>query len=156
MRNITCSSDLGRKGNLPAITHIANGIRLQDAVFTSGGGISVDGWGHNFEGIVANSGGRATQIAHTRGVGGTRIWHCTFNNNLGNWGNGKSGMNNCDYGDLHYQNPTHPSAALSAACLTMAAMSLLTSTCQERCPTTGGNHEASRSSAMLQGTVPLG
>ena len=109
MRNITCSSDLGREGNnFPAITHIANGIQLQDAVFTSGGGISVDGWGHNFEGIVANSGGRATQIAHTRGVGGTRIWHCTFNNNLGNWGNGKSGMKNCNYGNLHYQNSTPP------------------------------------------------
>ena len=110
-------------------------------MFTSGGGISVDGWGHSFEGIVANSGGRATQIAHTRGVGGTRIWHCTFNNNLGNWGNGKSGTKNCNYGNLNYQNSTPPQrSAFGRVPNAGSKSSLPTSTSQERCPEIAGNH----------------
>jgi hypothetical protein len=42
-------------------------------------------------------------------VGATRIWHCDFNNNLGNWGNGSFGMTKCNYGDLHYRNPVQNS-----------------------------------------------
>ena len=101
-RKCTLSST---NNNFPGICHTSNHIRFLDMLFTSGGGISVDGYAHNFECIVASSGGRNTQIAHTRGVGATRIWHCDFNNNLGNWGNGSFGMTKCNYGDLHYLTP---------------------------------------------------
>jgi hypothetical protein len=88
--------------NFPCICHTSNHIRMLDLAFTSGGGTSIDGYAHNIETIVANSSGRATQIAHTRGVGATRIWHCDFNNNLGNWGNGSFGVTKFNYGHLHY------------------------------------------------------
>jgi hypothetical protein len=102
IRNSTMSST---NNNFPCICHTSNHIRMLDLAFTSGGGTSIDGYAHNIETIVANSGGRNTQIAHTRGVGATRIWHCDFNNNLGNWGNGSFGMTKCNYGDLHYLTP---------------------------------------------------
>ena len=102
MRNCTLSSI---DNNFPGICHTSDHIRFLDHLFTSGGGISVDGYAHSFECIEASPGGRNTQIAHTRGVGATRIWHCDFNNNLGNWGNGSFGMTKCNYGDLHYLTP---------------------------------------------------
>lgn len=98
-----------KNNNFPCICHTSNCIRMQDLYFSSGGGTSIDGYGHNVEGILAAAGGRKTQIAHTRGVGGTRIWHCTFNNDLGNWGNGKFGMTKCSCGNLHYKNPVQTS-----------------------------------------------
>jgi hypothetical protein len=102
IRNSSMSST---NNNFPCICHTSNHIRMLDLAFTSGGGTSIDGYAHNIETIVASSGGRNTQIAHTRGVGATRIWHCDFNNNLGNWGNGSFGMTKCNYGDLHYLTP---------------------------------------------------
>jgi hypothetical protein len=98
-----------KSNNFPCITHTANNIRMQDLYFTSGGGTAVDGYAHNVEAIVAGPGGRNTQLAHTRGVGGSRIWHCEFPNSLGNWGNGAYGMTKCSLGNLHYKNPVQTS-----------------------------------------------
>jgi hypothetical protein len=107
IRNSTMSST---NNNFPCICHTSNHIRMLDLAFTSGGGTSIDGYAHNIETIVASPGGRNTQIAHTRGVGATRIGHCDFNNNLGNWGTGGFGMTKCNYGYLHYLNPVQRSA----------------------------------------------
>lgn len=95
--------------NFPVICHTANHITMLDLDFTSGGGTSIDGYAHNIETIRARPNGRKTQISHSRGVGATRIWHCQFNNTLGNWGNGGYGMTKCDYGDLHYKDPVQTS-----------------------------------------------
>ena len=85
-RKLTASTTF----TLPAINHISVCIRMCDALFTTGGGVEVDGWGHNYEFIEASSGGENTQLSHERGVG-ARVWHCDFNNNLGNWGSGSRG-----------------------------------------------------------------
>ena len=114
-RKLTASTTF----TLPAINHISVCIRMCDALFTTGGGVEVDGWGHNYEFIEASSGGENTQLSHERGVGGARVWHCDFNNNLGNWGSGSKGMRNCDFGDLHYLTP--PDNSNLVACRTQGA-----------------------------------
>ena len=98
-----------KTNNFPAVCHTSSCIRFLDLWFTSGGGISIDGYAHNIEMVWAAPGGNRTQIAHTRGVGATRVWHCDFNNGLGNWGNGAWGMTKCSYGDLHYHEPVKTS-----------------------------------------------
>ena len=96
--------------NFPAIMHDLNNIVYLDLHFTSGGGMAIAGFGHNVEGVVAAGGGNNTVLSFSRGAGGTRIWHCTFNNNLGQWGSGAHGMTRCNFGNLHYLTPPDTSA----------------------------------------------
>ena len=91
--------------NFGVSTHTANHISLLDMLYTSGGGFTVSGYAHNFECIEASPGGNNTQLNIPRGAGAVRVWHCDFNNNLGNWGNGDFGLTKSSFGDLHYLTP---------------------------------------------------
>ena len=91
--------------NFGVSTHTANHISLLDMLYTSGGGFTVSGYAHNFECVEASPGGNNTQLNIPRGAGAIRVWHCDFNNNLGNWGNGDFGLTKSSFGDLHYLTP---------------------------------------------------
>ena len=75
--------------------------------------VSIDGWGHDWKCLTFQPAStRATQIAHTRGVGGLMLAHGQFNNGLGNWANGAKGHGDCTYVNLHFVDAT-PTAAFS-------------------------------------------
>ena len=70
------------------------------------------------------------------------MWHCNFNNGLGNWGNGECGMTKCDCGDLHYRNPPQRS---NFGRVPHDGSNVFTDVDKSRksevAPTTGGNHD---------------
>ena len=84
-----------RNNNFPCICHTSNHIRCSIFGSRQVEALRSMAMRHNIECIEALPGGDKTQISHTRGVGGTRIWHCNFNNPIGNWGNGAYGITKC-------------------------------------------------------------
>ena len=72
------------------------------------------------------------------------MWHCNFNNSLGNWGNGSFGMTKCDCGDLHYRNPNPPQRS-NFRRVPHDGSNVFKDVDKSRklevAPTTGGNHD---------------
>lgn len=85
--------------------HTCYRMSFIDNLLTSGGGMTIDGYGHHIQAITASSGGANTQMVFPRGAG-MIIWaHCQFNNNVGQWGGGNVGLAQSIFVNLHYLTP---------------------------------------------------